>query len=371
MWPNSPTARVVVEATVIDLSCANSVGAAASGRAASAISARRVDAMAVLPLRNAPLRRLRGYGRKVDRLNVREFDRGRRKTISSPRRCAGPRLCVIITILVPAAWIDGRSTRSRACAPGSRFAGRFVQEQHVGLEQPRACQTHRRCSRRPTAPRRPLRETGETTRSSARCARGVRSSFATPATASANVRLPMTLRRRTTGRWNTSPADAARRDAPGRPFDAPPRTVPAGRDNPHQDTLAGAFGPGSACADRLERDVDVLGIGAPPRRQNRRPERQRKNAGAASAMIAFARARAAVGPRVEQAARWRAGRSQSESERKDRLSTSPARGRRITRVTPSMLPPTIITAPTRRSPVRTPQDDGHQREAQVVQQREG
>src|SRR5215468_3288403 len=124
-----------------------------------------------------------------------------RNRISSPSRRAWPRLCVIMTILVPAAWIVSMVRSTSALAPGSRLAVGSSRNSTSGRSaQARA--SARRCCSPPESTRAPrLARSDRPTLSSALRARGSRSSQGTPATLSAYSTFASAERRSITGRW--------------------------------------------------------------------------------------------------------------------------------------------------------------------------
>src|SRR5262249_42157656 len=126
-----------------------------------------------------------------------------RKRISSARRRAWPRLCVVITIFTPSACSAAISLSISRLALGSRFA--------VGSSRNRTCgrsaqarASARRCCSPPESTRagRPAR-CARPTRSSAARARCRQSSPRAPASSSAYSTLASAERRSITGRWNT------------------------------------------------------------------------------------------------------------------------------------------------------------------------
>src|SRR6266545_159353 len=134
-----------------------------------------------------------------------------RKRISSPSRCACPRLCVTITILVPAACIAAMIRSISCVAPGSRLAAGSSRNSTSG----RSAQTRaraRRCCSPPESTRAGwAASVSRPTLRNASRARVSRCRGGTPATLSAWRTLASAERRRRTGRWKTI---ACRRGAP-------------------------------------------------------------------------------------------------------------------------------------------------------------
>ena len=250
-WPNRPDCSVeVVEATVMNLllragGCEQRP--CGSRRARCRNARRRVSYHGSSPSRKASASRRRGpVEEAVGRRALERCARRCRNRISSPRRRAWPRLCVVITIFVPRAWIAAITRSTSRVAAGSRLAVGSSRNSTSGRERPGARQRQALLLAAGEHARRPLRQRVAGRRARAPRVRGRRAaSRGTPAHAPARTsRSPRAERRSSTGRWNTI---AWRRGASGG-SGAPQARVPdVGRSRPcsrRSSTLLPApFGP--------------------------------------------------------------------------------------------------------------------------------
>src|SRR5262245_24097995 len=140
-----------------------------------------------------------------------------RNRISSPSRRACPRLCVHITILVPAAWIAAMIRSTSVVALGSRLAVGSSRNSTSGRSAHARASASRCCSP-PDSTRagRSARCASPTPSSASRACRA-RSTARTPASPSAYSMFASADRLSITGRWKTI---ACRRRSPGRSGDA-------------------------------------------------------------------------------------------------------------------------------------------------------
>ena len=299
-----------------------------------------------------------------------------RKRISSPRRRAWPRLCVVMTILVPAASNASMIALDLARRAGIEARGRLVEEQHLAVAAPRRARARgaaaRRRRARAPAGRRDATRPDALERGAARAARARRGRRRRPRARSRRWRAPSgaaspgagtpSPARRGAPALDAGPAHCARRSArAGRASGASARSCRR-RWRPRIDR---------ARRRRRSRSDTPSMIVRPPTRRTRRSrsvERQHR----AQPWLPLRRF-------LDRRRRRRSARARSRSAR------CPGRARAagrpcdvssamvvvITRVTPSMLPPTIITAPTSAAARPKPgEHDGDQREAQVPEQRQ-
>ena len=258
-WPNRPDCSVeVVEATVMNVSCACADGAATSaagcGGDRQARSAQdSVQCHGSSPSGRRRLRPVAGWRRRVDRRRARRAGHRRGRAISSPRRRAWPRLCVTSTISVPAAWMAAITDSISRVAPRVEARRRLVEKQHLGRQRstrgpaPGAAARRRRAPA-PAAGRgasRPTRASATRARARARAAARRRASAKREvAAAPSGAASPAA--------GTPSPAGAARPAFPARPSVLGPTSARSGRGR-----AAGArscprrWHRGSRCASRL------------------------------------------------------------------------------------------------------------------------
>ena len=139
MCLKSPDCSVeVVDATMMKR-CASALGASANARSRQAVRTKRtLQFHGSSPLMNDAASAVDGCAKKRS-TGARSARRpALMNRISSPRRRACPRLCVVITILVPLAWIWPTMRFDLARRAGIEVCSGLVEEQHLGLERPRA-----------------------------------------------------------------------------------------------------------------------------------------------------------------------------------------------------------------------------------------